>query len=166
MQSEKSGNIATFIPGTASTTQVPLFDPEKNLSARRLGFAYQPTAKADLVVRGGVGVFYDQINLNPFLDFRPPITASQGIQGNAFGSSPVSTYSRSGYQWDAVQAGGASIFPGVQACSDPNCNTGPFGLSAYSVSKNFRVPYFYNYNLQVEKSFGRAAVFHVAYLGT
>jgi hypothetical protein len=172
MQSDKSGDIANFIPGKGFVVQgvngVSLFDPGKNHFAPRIGFAYQPTGRSDLVVRGGLGVFYDQINLNPFLDFRPPIAASQGIQGNAFGSSPVSTYSRSGYQWDNVQAGGASIFPGVKACSDPNCAaaTDPKGLSAYSVSPNFRVPYFYNYNLQVEKAFGNAVVWQVGYVGS
>ncbi len=171
MQSDKTGDIANFIPGKGFVVQGvngPLFDPGKNHFAPRLGFAYQPTGRSDLVVRGGVGVFFDQINLNPFLDFRPPIAASQGIQGNAFGSSPVSTYSRSGYQWDAVQAGGASIFPGVQACKDPNCAgaTDPKGLSAYSVSPNFRVPYFYNYNLQVEKGFGNAVVWQIGYVGS
>jgi len=166
LKSDKGGDIANFVPGTGFTTQGSLFDPGKDHFAPRFGFAYQPTAKGDLVVRGGFGVFYDQINLNPFLDFRPTITASQGIQGNAFGSSPVSTYSKSGYNWDAVQAGGASIFPGVQGCSDPNCSTGPFGLSAYSVSKNFRVPYFYNYNLQVEKGFGNAVIWQIGYVGS
>src|SRR5229473_1326499 len=172
MQTDKSGDIANFVPGKGFVVQgvngVSLFDPGKNHFAPRIGFAYQPTGRSDLVVRGGFGVFYDQINLNPFLDFRPPIAASQGIQGNAFGSSPVSTYSRSGYQWDAVQAGGNSIFPGVQACSDPNCAaaTDPKGLSAYSVSPNFRTPYFYQYNVQVEKGFGNSAVFQIGYVGS
>ncbi len=171
MQSDKGGDIANFVPGTGFVVQSsshPLFDPGKNHFAPRFGFAYQPTAKGDLVVRGGFGVFYDQINLNPFLDFRPTITASQGIQGNPFGSSPVSTYGKSGYNWDAVQAGGASIFPGVQACTDPNCAAAgdPKGLSAYSVSPNFRVPYFYNYNLQVEKGFGNAVIWQIGYVGS
>src|SRR6266852_3045319 len=172
MPSDKSGDIANFISGKGFVVQgvngVSLFDPGKNHFAPRLGFAYQPTGRSDLVVRGGFGVFFDQINLNPFLDFRPPIAASQGIQGNPFGSSPVSTYSLSGYQWDAVQAGGKSIFPGVRACSDPNCAaaTDPKGLSAYSVSPNFRVPYFYNYNLQVEKGFGNAVVWQFGYVGS
>jgi len=170
MQSDTPSNIANFVPGTGFvlTSSRALFDPGKNHFAPRLGFAYQPTSKGDLVVRGGIGVFYDQINLNPFLDFRPTITGSQGIEGNAFGTSPISTYSLSGYQWDAAQAGGASIFPGVQACSDPNCNaaTDPKGLSVYSVSPNFRVPYFYNYNLQVEKGFGNAVIWQIGYVGS
>ena len=170
MQSDKK-DIANFVPGTGFVVQDgshPLFNPGKDHFAPRLGFAYQPTAKGDLVVRGGFGVFYDQINLNPFLDFRPPVSAPSGIQGNPFGATPVSTYSRNGYNWSAVQAGGASIFPGVKACSDPNCAAAgdPQGLGAYSVSPNFRTPYFYNYNLQIEKGLGNSAVFQIGYVGS
>jgi hypothetical protein len=176
MQSDLK-DVANFVPGTGFVVQgvngASLFDPGKNHFAPRLGIAYQPTGRSDLVVRAGFGVFFDQINLNPFLDFRPPITASQGIEGNPFGAFPVSTYGANrlgqvSYQWDAVQAGGQSIFPGVQACSDPNCAaaTDPKGLSAYSVSRNFRTPYFYNYNMQVEKAFGNGAVWQIGYVGS
>src|SRR6266581_950275 len=178
MQTDKK-DIANFVPGTGFVVQDgshPLFNPGKNHFGPRLGFAYQPTAKGDLVVRGGFGVFYDQINLNPFLDFRPPISAPSGIQGNPFGATPVSTYSRNGYNWDAVQAGGASIFPGVKACSNPLCsaavdsNGNPVSpvpkFNLYSVSQNFRTPYFYNYNLQVEKGLGNSAIFQIGYVGS
>lgn len=179
MYTTKSKDFANFVPGTGFVIQDgshPLFNPGKNHFAPRLGFAYQPTTKGDLVVRGGVGVFYDQINLNPFLDFRPPVTgAPQGIQGNPFGTSPVSTYStnrlgNSSYQWDALLANNSFIFPGVQACSPTpgDCSGAgdPQGLGVYSVSKNFRVPYFYNYNLQVEKSFGNSVVWQIGYVGS
>jgi hypothetical protein len=169
-------DIAVFIPGKGMVIQGngidSIFPPDRNNFAPRIGFAYQATSKGDLVVRGGIGVFYDQINMNPFLDFRPPIAASQGIEGNAFGPSPVSTYSRSAYNWGPgpgqAQAGGASIFPGVQECTDPNCAApgDPKGLSAYSVNQNFRTPYFYNFDLQVEKSLGSAAVLQVGYVGS
>ena len=175
MQSDKK-DIANFVgalngSGTGFLVQDgshPLFNPGKDHFAPRLGFAYQPTAKGDLVVRGGFGVFYDQINLNPFLDFRPPVSAPSGIQGNPFGPTPVSTYSRSGYNWDAVQVGGASIFPAVKACTSPLCAApgDPQGLGAYSVSSNFRTPYFYNYNLQIEKSLSNSAVFQIGYVGS
>ncbi|MCU1318319.1 MAG: TonB-dependent receptor plug, partial [Candidatus Acidoferrum typicum] len=169
-------DIAVFIPGKGLIIQGngidSIFPPDRNNFAPRIGFAYQATSRGDLVVRGGIGVFYDQINMNPFLDFRPPITASQGIEGNAFGPSPVSTYSLSGYNWGSgvgqAQAGGASIFPGVQKCTDSNCAAAgdPKGLSAYSVNQNFRTPYFYNFDLQVEKSLGSAAVLQVGYVGS
>jgi hypothetical protein len=185
-------DIANFIPGTGFVVQDsshPLFNPGKDHFAPRFGFAYQPTAKGDLVVRGSFGVFYDQINLNPFLDFRPAIAASQGIQGNAFGAAPVSTWQTdfcgsTAYNWSAVQVPGqvcpagtpnagqvntaGSVFPGVKACSDPNCAAAgdPKGLSAYAVSQNFRTPYYFNYSLQVEKSFGSAAIFQIGYVGS
>ncbi len=170
MSSDKK-DIANFVPGTGFYIQdgKPLFKPGKNHFAPRLGIAYQPTGRNDLVVRGGFGVFFDQINLNPFLDFRPPISgAPQGIEGNPFGSSPISTYSKNGYNWDAVQAGGKSIFPGVQACADPNClGAGdPKGLGVYSVSPNFRTPYFFNFNLQVEKGIGNFGVWQIGYVGS
>lgn len=184
-------DLAVFIPGQGLRVQGAgidsVFPPDKNNFAPRIGFAYQATESGDVVVRGGLGVFYDQINLNPFLDFRPPITAAQGIQGNPFGSAPVSTFSApfcnntdmKSYNWQFVQqpvcpAGTdksgqvnptASIFPGVAPCADPNC-TGTSGLNLFTVSQNFRVPYFYNYNLQVEKGFGKAAVLQVGYVGS
>jgi hypothetical protein len=178
MQSDKK-DIANFVPGTGFVVQDgghPLFNPGKNHFGPRLGFAYQPTAKGDLVVRGGFGVFYDQINLNPFLDFRPPVAAPSGIQGNPFGATPVSTFSRDGYNWSAVQAGNNSIFPGVVKCSNPLCTAAvdsagnPVSpvpkFNLYSVSQNFRTPYFYNYNLQVEKGLGNSAIFQIGYVGS
>lgn len=177
MQSDKK-DIANFIPGTGFVVQDgshALFNPGKDHFAPRLGFAYQPMGRNDLVVRGGIGVFYDQINLNPFLDFRPPVAAPSGIQGNPFGATPVSTYSRDAYNWDTVQAGGASIFPGVIKCDDPLCTTastssGPVTpvpkFNFYSVSPNFRTPYFYNYNLQVEKGFGNSVILQIGYVGS
>ncbi len=162
-------DLGVFIPGKGLLVQgaglSSVFPPDKNNFAPRLGFAYQPRQDGTLVVRGGVGVFYDQINMNPFLDFRPPIAAAQGIQGNPIGAHPVSTFSRDGYNWQAVQAGGASIFPGVITCSNPQC-TGTPGFNIFGVNQNFRVPYFYNYNLQVEKGFSKAAVLQVGYVGS
>ncbi len=162
-------DLAVFIPGKGLLIQGngidSIFPPDRNNFAPRIGFAYQPTARGDLVVRGSMGVFYDQINMNPFLDFRPPITAAQGLEGNPIGPAAVSTYSLDGYNLDAVQAGGASIFPGVVTCSDPLCTSNP-GFNVFSVSQNFRTPYFYNYNLQVEKGLGNAAVFQVGYVGS
>ena len=187
MGSDKK-DIANFVPGTGFAVQgvngASLYDPGKNHFAPRIGFAYQVGSKSDFVVRGGFGVFYDQINLNPFLDFRPPIAAPSGIQGNPFGASPVSTYQAdvcgdTSYQWDSIQVPGlvcpngfvntaGSIFAPVQACKDANClGAGdPQGLGVYSISKNFRVPYFFNYNLQVQKGVGNAGVFEIGYVGS
>src|SRR5712671_3132613 len=112
-------DLAVFIPDKGLVIQgngiENIFPPDRNNFAPRLGFAYQ--AKNDMVVRGSFGVFYDQININPFLDFRPPANAADGLQDNPIGPHPVSNYSLSGYNWQTVQAGGtASIFPDVKTC--------------------------------------------------
>jgi hypothetical protein len=165
-------DLAVFIPDKGLVIQGngigSIFPPDRNNFAPRLGFAYQ--AKNDMVVRGSFGVYYDQININPFLDFRPPANAADGLQDNPIGPHPVSNYSLSGYNWQAAQAGGASIFPDVTTCTtlnvatDPNCGSSIF--AAYSVNQNFRTPYFYSYSLQVEKSLGHGSVFQLGYVGT
>jgi hypothetical protein len=143
-----------------------IFPPDKNNFAPRLGFAYQPTSREDLVVRGGIGVFYDQINMNPFLDFRPPNNAD-GLEDNPAGPHAVSTYSLTDTQWQP----GVALFPGVSTCTtgnvatDPNCGTSIYDV--FSVNQNFRTPYFFNYNLNVQKSFGNGmAVWQVGYVGS
>jgi len=161
-------NLAVFIPSEGLKIQGngidSIFPSDKNNFAPRFGFAYQPTASADLVVRGGIGVFYDQINMNPFLDFRPGGAGADGLQDNPIGPSPVDNYSRDSYQW----ASGAQIFPGLTTCPTLNCvptNTNIYNV--YSVGQNFRTPYFYNYNLQVEKGIGNgAAVIQIGYVGS
>ncbi|HMD10179.1 MAG TPA: TonB-dependent receptor [Candidatus Acidoferrum sp.] len=166
-----SRDLAVFIPGKGIVVQgngiSGIFPPDKNNFAPRLGFAYLPTSRDDLVVRGGIGVFYDQINMNPFLDYRPPNNAADGLQDNPAGPKPVSLYSASGYTWQP----NTYIFPGVTTCAsgvigpaDPGCAQGPFGI--YSVGQNFRAPYIFNYNLQVEKSLGTAAIFQIGYVGS
>jgi len=181
-------DLAVYVFGTGLKIQGngidSIFPADKNNFAPRFGFAYQPTAKNDLVVRGGIGVFYDQINMNPFLDYRPGGSRADGLEINPIGPSPASSYGSpfcggTSYNWQTVQnatcpagtpkAGQAnpngSVFPGVLACADATC-TNASGLSAYSVSQNFRVPYFYNYDLQVEKSFGNAAIWQIGYVGS
>jgi len=168
-----SGNkdLAVFIP-SAGGIKIQgngissIFPPDKNNFAPRLGFAYQPTSREDLVVRGGIGVFYDQINMNPFLDFRPP-NAADGLEDNPAGPSAVSTYALGPGTWQP----NTYLYPGVTTCvtgnvaTDPNCGGSIFDV--FSVSQNFRTPYFFNYNLNVEKSFGNGmAVWQVGYVGS
>jgi hypothetical protein len=166
-----ANDLAVFIPSQGGIKVQGngisgIFPPDKNNFAPRFGFAYQPTEKADLVVRGGIGVFYDQINMNPFLDFRPPNNAD-GLEDNPAGPHPVSTYSLGSAQWQP----GVPLFHGISTCTtgnvatDANCGTSVFDV--FSVNQNFRTPYFFNYNLNVQKSFGNGmAVWQVGYVGS
>jgi hypothetical protein len=157
-------NLAVWIPGQGFKIQgagiSSIFPPDNNNFAPRAGFAWNPRGNGDLVVRGSFGVFYDQINMNPFLDFRPPIDGADGLQDNPVGPNPVANYSLGGYQW----AAGQYIFPGVVTCPTlSGCNN---TFNVYSVNQNFRTPYFYNYNLQLEKAIGEKMVFQFGYVGS
>jgi hypothetical protein len=163
-------DLAVFIPDRGLSIQGngigSIFPPDRNNFAPRFGFAYQPTSNESLVVRGGVGVFFDQINMNPFLDFRPGSAGADGLQDNPIGPAPVANYNRSGYTWQP----NTYIFPPNVPCptlSGCAFNGLPLSYNVFSVSQNFRTPYFYNYNLQVEKGFGKgAAVLQVGYVGS
>jgi hypothetical protein len=173
-----SKDIAVFVPGKGEVVQgngiSNIFPQDRNNFAPRMGFSFQPTSHEDLVVRGGIGVFYDQINMNPFLDFRPPNGGADGLEDNPAGPKPVSVYSASGYTWQP----NVPIFPGVSTCVSGNnaanptdCISPQTGLptvyNVFSVNQNFRTPYFYNYNLNVQKSFGNGlAVWQVGYVGS
>jgi hypothetical protein len=177
-----SKDLAVFVP-SAGGIKVQgngigaIFPGDKNNIAPRFGFAYQPTAKNDIVIRGGIGVFYDQINMNPFLDFRPP-NAADGLEDNPAGPKPVSTYStntlgQTAYTWQPNQYifnPIATCVSGNNAANPTDCvdpTTGkPLTFDVFSVSQNFRTPYFYNYNFNVQKSFGNGAVLQVGYVGS
>ena len=166
-----NNDLAVFIPSQGLKIQGngidSIFPPDRKNFAPRIGFAYQPTANESLVVRGGIGVFYDQINMNPFLDFRPPISGADGLQDNPIGPHAVDSYSVNNYTWQP----NTPIFPGFTTCptlnvaTSPSCGTNLYNV--YSVGQNFRTPYFYNYNLQIEKGFANgAAVWQVGYVGS
>jgi hypothetical protein len=167
-------DLAVFVPGKGLVIQGAgidsIFPPDRNNIGPRFGFAYQPWGNGSLVVRGGVGVFYDQINMNPFLDYRPGSHGADGLQDNPIGPFPVDNFNtnRQGevsYNWDAIQQGGNSIFSPVTSCPTlSGCGTNAYNV--FSVSQNFRAPYFYNYNLNVEKNLGSAAVMQVGYVGS
>jgi hypothetical protein len=173
LHSNGASDLGVFVEGKGLVIQGQgvdnIFKPDRNNFAPRFGFAYQPLSGT--VVRGGFGVFYDQINMNPFLDFRPPISAADGLEDNPAGPHAVDSFSRNAYNWQAAQAGGASIFPGATTCkgsfaSDPNCLSANQIFNVFSVNQNFRTPYFFNYNLNVEKSLGSSMVLQVGYVGS
>ena len=176
-----SKDISVFVPGKAMVVQGNgignIFPQDRNNIAPRIGFSFQPTHHEDLVIRGGIGVFYDQINMNPFLDFRPPNGGADGLEDNPAGPSPVSVYNantlgQTSYTWQP----NTPIFPGVSTCvsgvaSPTDCINPSTGASTiynvFSVNQNFRTPYFYNYNLNIQKSFGNGlAVWQVGYVGS
>jgi hypothetical protein len=172
LHSNGSKDLAVFVPSLGGIKIQgngidSIFPPDRNNFAPRLGFAYQPTARNDLAIRGSFGVFYDQINMNPFLDFRPPNNAD-GLEDNPAGPHPVSTYSantlgQTSYTWQP----NTYIFNPVALCVTgqvAECGTSKFDV--FSVNQNFRTPYFFQYSLNVQKSFSNGAVWQIGYVGS
>jgi hypothetical protein len=127
----------------------------------RIGFAYKVGDKGDLVVRGGFGIYFDTPNLNPFLDNRPANGAPNGLEGNPAGPSPVQTIPAN----DFTIASGVPVFsPSATPCATGNGCSQIYNI--FSVSQNFRTPYNYNYNLQLEKTLGRSLLLQLGYVGS
>ncbi|HWO37035.1 MAG TPA: TonB-dependent receptor [Candidatus Acidoferrum sp.] len=127
----------------------------------RVGFAYKVGDQGDLVVRGGFGVYFDTPNLNPFLDNRPANGAPNGLEGNPAGPTPVQTIPANAF----TLASGVPVFlPSTTSCITGNGCGQVFNI--FSVSQDFRTPYNYNYNLNIEKTLGRSLLLQVGYVGS
>jgi len=140
-----------------------IYPQDKNNLSPRIGFAYHPMGRGNLVVRGGIGVFFDSPNLNPFLDNRPGNNGPNGVESNPAGQNPVSTIANNtGY---FIPTNHTYIFPGT----GPTCATGngcPATYNVFSISQNFRSAYFYNYSLNIEKSLTKSVIWQIGYVGS
>jgi Carboxypeptidase regulatory-like domain/TonB dependent receptor len=172
LHSDGVNNLGVFEPNQGLVIQGDglgsIYKPDYHNFAPRFGFAY--SAGQGFVIRGGYGIYFDQINMNPFLDFRPPAGNADGLEDNPIGPDAVDNYSRSGYNWTTAQAGGASIFPGVTTClgnaaTDSHCLPGQT-YNVFGVNHNLRPSYNQNFNLNIQKSLGQAAVLEVGYVGS
>jgi hypothetical protein len=118
----------------------------------RAGFSYQ--ASKNTVFRGGVGLYYDTPNLNPFLDNRPGNNAPNGLEGNPAGASPVQALSKLSYQ---IQSG-VNPFEAASCSVDTPCGV-------FSIQKNFRPSSDLNYNLQLEQSITPKVIAQLGFVG-
>ena len=166
------------VPGIAvQGTQVAnLYGPAHDNVSPRVGFAYSPASNPDFVVRGGFGIFFDEPNLNPFLDNRPPNNGASGAETMPAGSSPVANYSKAN---QVIPTNGALLFPtsgqfapygfsasGAPLTSPPTpTSTIQNTYNLFSVNPNFRSAYNDNYNLNVENKLGPNLIATIGYVG-
>ena len=159
-------DLSVFRPGTTPTYIAfqgvdidHIYEPSYTNLSPRVGFSYSPGFSKDTVLRGGVGLFFDMPNANPFLDNRPGNSAPNGLEGNPGGSNPVITATVG----EKVLVSGKQIIP-TPTGANPCPAASPCG--AFSVAKNFRSPYNINFNLQLERSLGGKAFMQVGYVGS
>src|SRR5262249_51671946 len=119
-----------------------LYEGDHNNFAPRLGFAYSPFKDNKTVIRGGFGVFYDL----PF----------QNITFNLTFNPPTSTALFNFGPFKAGKLG--SVF------SAANLNgSGPFLIT---IDPHLRIPYTYQFNLNIERELPGAIALEVGYVGT
>ncbi len=159
-------DLSTFVPSAGALLFQgagisSLYPADRKDFAPRFGFAYRPQERGNLVVRAGFGIYYDEPNLNPFLDNQPVNGGAIGIESNPAGADPISIVEVDNYTLPQ----GTYIFPAAGS----TCPTGNGCGNVYnifSVSQNFRTPYNYNYNLNVEQSLSNSLLLTLGYVGS
>ncbi|MDE1156527.1 MAG: TonB-dependent receptor [Acidobacteriaceae bacterium] len=168
-------DLTTFIPGrgiqTLNNGINSLYPGDWNNFAPRFGFTYQPSEKSGMVIRGGVGLFYDQPIMAAFLNNSTSNSSPLGVEANPGTANPFYTSSLTA---GTLSAGTPVFGNSSQTCSvtqppaDPNPDdtttyVNPCGV--FSVDQNMRTPYVINYNLNLEQQLGSKVILQVGYVG-
>jgi hypothetical protein len=134
-----------------------LYEPAHNNVSPRVGFSLQPSMMTNSVIRGGFGVFFDEPNLNPFLDNRPPNGGASGAESNPAGPSPAANIQQN---FQIIPTNGAALFPATAAFSPAQ------SYNLFSVNPNFRSAYTFNYNLNIEQKLGPNLLSTIGFVGS
>ena len=154
--SDTRGTISSFSLAkgfeSAGKNGVDLWAKDWNNFAPRVGFAYRAGSRT--AIRGSYGIFYDVPASNSFVaNTGLPNGGAAGVHANPTGSDPVYTLTASGV--NLVQ--GQPIFPSNVILR----NVGAFG-----VSKDFRMPYTHNFNLNVQHQLSEKTLAQIGYVGS
>jgi hypothetical protein len=161
-----------FGPGTTLNEQIAngimtqqghVFNHALTAFSPRFGFSWDPTGKADWVIRGGFGIFRDWLTLGSQehnLTGNPPgFVVPTFYSGSAtppifaFGSSASTP---SGFPYPAVPSGALDSHGGVVGSE----------ISVGGIDGNLKTPSIYNYTATLEKKLFHDLVASVAYSGS
>ena len=139
-------------------TGQPSFKSNNNW-APRFGFAWTPDSDGKTVIRGGYGIAYDFIYLNPITNqrFLPPFIYAGSLNGSAI--SGANSYAN-------LVAGTAAIQRQETAAVGTLSQTAlNFGSISPAVAQNLKNPQVQQWNLGAERQFA-GIVFKATYVGT
>ena len=141
-------NKSSFLlhPGDTSLRISPPYAGNHKNFAPRFGFAWDPKGNGRTSIRGGFGMFYDQIVLNQFL--------------NMFDRNPSPDF-KSLWLTTTLQ-GAAAPFPHPLEAA---LGAPQFTLQN-AVYDDFKTPYLYQYNLTIQRQLPGRVVGSIAYVGS
>jgi hypothetical protein len=174
LQGGGAGLAAGFVQARVNGVSASTLDANNGSFSPRVGFAYDLSGNAKLVLHGGVGLYYQsaddeqsQIINNPPFYLSATQTQTSFTSGNVTGlTNPFSG------NLDLPSPSAFPLFPAFQTLSGVNPTTGapvyssgtPVSINA--VRRNNKSPYGVNYNLTGEYALGRNWTLAVGYLGT
>ncbi len=137
---EVNGRMS-FLDGPMDTTleNKPPFDGNHLNFAPRLGFAWDVAGNGRTAIRGGFGMYYDQILLNQFLnlfDRQPPL-------------------------WSSTRLGPGAPFPNPMSAA-----VNPVFSPQTIVADDYQTPYMYQYNLTVQREVMANLGVSIGYVGS
>jgi Carboxypeptidase regulatory-like domain/TonB dependent receptor len=160
---ENKNRVNLFVPGAQSKvipgapagllypgdSGVPagLISTQKTAFAPRVGFAWDPRGDAKTVVSAAYGIFYEPYYTGQGGPLQDPISAPPYLK--------------------TLQIG----FP-VHSFANPFYSPDPFGvpfpepMTLLVVSRNLRLPYAQDWNLNIQRSFGANWLLQIGYVGT
>ena len=153
-------DLSTFIPSKGLTLVGSglnsLYPHDWTNISPRVGFAYAPWKEKGLSIRGAFGLYYDTVNISPFLDNSFVFNGGpSGVQDNPIGANPATSVSL--IPGSTLPSNNSPIFATASAAGFANL---------YSVSQNFHTPYTYNFSLNIQKAIGNKAVAQLGYVGS
>lgn len=146
------------------------FNSDKTNFAPRFGMAWDMFGNGTTVMRGGIGIFYDELNVfqqymgigNTFGLATDPTGAIINASGATSGGNinlAMLNFGTGALNWNGSSVGGASIFP----TGTLNCYLNP--CSVFSVDPNLKTPFATEWSLEIEHSITNNLAMTVGYVG-
>ncbi|HZR24396.1 MAG TPA: TonB-dependent receptor, partial [Vicinamibacterales bacterium] len=147
------GALTTFLPAQGMVSTDSLYPADKTDFSPRFGVTYTPFDSRRTVVRGAWGLYYDMLAVNFFTANTSFANGGAlGVGNNPGGDSPVYSITQRKFTY-------APNVPVFGTTAQP-----PFG--AFAVSQDLKLPYLYNFNVNVEQQLGPGTIVQIGYVGS